>query len=132
MCGSIKEVEYKQNNLRRAKEAAAAAEQEEAEEVSEKETAEPVRKICFIFEPKGCFKERQDYALYIFPPDNLYVLPLLLLSSRADEYSPYKKWRYAFIPITTLGQMTHIAGLCLPHLFSCSSYNSEGGHQNMQ
>ncbi|XP_050718751.1 voltage-dependent T-type calcium channel subunit alpha-1G-like isoform X6 [Eriocheir sinensis] len=71
VCGSIKEVEYKQNNLRRAKEAAAAAEQEEAEEVSEKETVEPVRKICFIFEPKGCFKERQDYALYVFPPENL-------------------------------------------------------------
>ncbi len=72
VCGSIKEVEYKQNNLRRAKEAAAVAEQEEAEEISEKET-EVVRKICFIFEPKGCFKERQDFSLYIFPPENLYV-----------------------------------------------------------
>lgn len=72
VCGSIKELEYKQNNLSRAKEQAAAAEQEEAEEASEKET-EAVKKICFVFEPKGCFKERQDYALYIFSPENPYV-----------------------------------------------------------
>ena len=72
VCGSIKELEYKQNNLSRAKEQAAAAEQEEAEETSEKET-ELARKICFVFEPKGCFKERQDYALYVFSPENLYV-----------------------------------------------------------
>lgn len=72
VCGSIKEVEYKQNNLSRAKEQAAVAELEEAEETSEKET-EVVRKICFVFEPKGCFKERQDYALYVFSPENPYV-----------------------------------------------------------
>ncbi|XP_045132838.1 voltage-dependent T-type calcium channel subunit alpha-1I-like isoform X9 [Portunus trituberculatus] len=81
VCGSIKEVEYKQNNLSRAKEQAAVAEQEEAEEASEKET-EVVRKICFVFEPKGCFKERQDYALYVFSPENLIRRACLFMVSR--------------------------------------------------
>ncbi|KAK8397955.1 hypothetical protein O3P69_003692 [Scylla paramamosain] len=81
VCGSIKEVEYKQNNLSRAKEQAAVAEQEEAEETSEKET-EVVRKICFVFEPKGCFKERQDFALYVFSPENPIRRACLFMVSR--------------------------------------------------
>lgn len=31
----------------------------------------PPKKIFFFIEPKGCFKEREDYSLYIFPPDSL-------------------------------------------------------------
>ncbi|XP_042240382.1 voltage-dependent T-type calcium channel subunit alpha-1G-like isoform X2 [Homarus americanus] len=80
VCGSIRELEYKQNNLSRAKEAAAVAEQEEAQEGSETE-AEAVKKICFVFEPKGCFKERQDYSLYVFSPENpIRRLSLFLVS----------------------------------------------------
>lgn len=73
VCGSIRELEYKQNNLSRAKEAAAVAEQEEAQEACETE-AEAVKKMCFVFEPKGCFKERQDYSLFVFSPENPYVI----------------------------------------------------------
>ncbi|KAK3869263.1 hypothetical protein Pcinc_024357 [Petrolisthes cinctipes] len=68
-CGSVKELEYKQNNLSLAKEAAAVAEQEEAEEGSEKD-ADTNKKLCFFIEPKGCFKERSDYSLFVFAPDN--------------------------------------------------------------
>lgn len=28
------------------------------------------RKVLLFLEPKGCMKERDDYALYIFPPNN--------------------------------------------------------------
>ncbi|XP_066974796.1 voltage-dependent T-type calcium channel subunit alpha-1G isoform X1 [Macrobrachium rosenbergii] len=71
VCGSIKDLEYKQNNLSRAKEAAAAAaEQEEAEAGSDAE-AEVITKICFFFEPKGCWKERYDFSLYIFPTNHV-------------------------------------------------------------
>ncbi|XP_071550558.1 voltage-dependent T-type calcium channel subunit alpha-1G-like [Panulirus ornatus] len=79
--GSIRELEYKQNNLSRAKEAAAVAEQEEAQEACETE-AEAVKKLCFVFEPKGCFKERQDYSLYVFSPDNPIRRICLFLVSR--------------------------------------------------
>nr|XP_045595060.1 voltage-dependent T-type calcium channel subunit alpha-1I-like [Procambarus clarkii] len=80
--GSIRELEYKQNNLSRAKEAAAVAEQEEAQEHSETET-EGLKKICFVFEPKGCFKERQDYSLYVFSPENpIRRISLFLVSRR--------------------------------------------------
>lgn len=73
VCGSIKELEYKQNNLSRAKEAAAVAEQEEAA-LESSDIEEPIKKFCFIFEPKGCFRERQDYALFLFSHENPYVL----------------------------------------------------------
>lgn len=32
--------------------------------------AEPVQKVFLFFEPKGCLKERDDFSLYIFPPDH--------------------------------------------------------------
>lgn len=31
---------------------------------------ERIKKIFMFFEPKGCLKERDDYSLYIFPPNN--------------------------------------------------------------
>lgn len=34
---------------------------------------ERIKKIFMFFEPKGCLKERDDYSLYIFPPNNRYV-----------------------------------------------------------
>ncbi|XP_063608556.1 voltage-dependent T-type calcium channel subunit alpha-1G-like, partial [Penaeus indicus] len=81
VCGSIKELEYKQNNLSRAKEAAAAAEQEEEEGGSEAEV-EHIRKICFVFEPKGCFKERQEYSMFLFSPENPIRKSCIYLVSR--------------------------------------------------
>ncbi|KAK7070795.1 hypothetical protein SK128_024016 [Halocaridina rubra] len=69
VCGSIKELEYKQNNLSLAKEAAAVAEEEEEEAGSEAD-AEVIAKICFLFEPRGCCKVRHDFSLYIFSPEN--------------------------------------------------------------
>lgn len=35
-------------------------------------SVEKIRKIFMFFEPKGCLKERDDYSLYLFPPDNRY------------------------------------------------------------
>lgn len=32
--------------------------------------ADAVPKVFYCFEKTGCFKEREDYSLYIFPPDN--------------------------------------------------------------
>ncbi|KAF6199055.1 hypothetical protein GE061_007080 [Apolygus lucorum] len=29
-------------------------------------------KIFFLFEKEGCFKDREDFALYVFPPDNRF------------------------------------------------------------
>lgn len=31
------------------------------------------RKIFYIFEPTGCFKEREDFSLWFFPPENRYI-----------------------------------------------------------
>lgn len=31
---------------------------------------ERIKKIFMFFEPKGCLKERDDYSLYLFPPNN--------------------------------------------------------------
>ncbi|XP_058804886.1 voltage-dependent T-type calcium channel subunit alpha-1G isoform X2 [Phymastichus coffea] len=33
---------------------------------------ERIKKIFMFFEPKGCLKERDDYSLYIFPPNNRF------------------------------------------------------------
>ena len=35
---------------------------------------ERIKKIFMFFEPKGCLKERDDYSLYLFPPNNRYVV----------------------------------------------------------
>lgn len=35
-------------------------------------SVERIKKIFMFFEPKGCLKERDDYALYIFSPNNRY------------------------------------------------------------
>ncbi|KAK6642810.1 hypothetical protein RUM43_004312 [Polyplax serrata] len=35
-------------------------------------TADAVPKVFYCFEKTGCFKEREDYSLYIFPPDNKF------------------------------------------------------------
>jgi hypothetical protein len=39
---------------------------------AEEEEEEPpkIKKIFKFFEPKGCLKERDDYSLYIFSPDD--------------------------------------------------------------
>lgn len=31
-----------------------------------------LRKLLLLLEPKGCLKERDEYALYIFPPNNRF------------------------------------------------------------
>ncbi|XP_014476134.1 PREDICTED: voltage-dependent T-type calcium channel subunit alpha-1G isoform X2 [Dinoponera quadriceps] len=33
---------------------------------------ERIKKIFMFFEPKGCLKERDDYSLYLFPPNNRF------------------------------------------------------------
>lgn len=33
-------------------------------------SVERIKKIFMFFEPKGCLKERDDYSLYLFPPNN--------------------------------------------------------------
>nr|XP_034187863.1 voltage-dependent T-type calcium channel subunit alpha-1G isoform X2 [Osmia lignaria] len=33
---------------------------------------EKIKKIFMFFEPKGCLKERDDYSLYLFPPNNRF------------------------------------------------------------
>ncbi|XP_061937482.1 voltage-dependent T-type calcium channel subunit alpha-1G isoform X5 [Apis cerana] len=44
---------------------------------------ERIKKIFMFFEPKGCLKERDDYSLYIFPPNNRFrVLCRLLVDQR--------------------------------------------------
>ncbi|CAB0028578.1 unnamed protein product, partial [Trichogramma brassicae] len=35
-------------------------------------SVEKIKKIFMFFEPKGCLKERDDYSLYIFPPNNRF------------------------------------------------------------
>ena len=36
-------------------------------------SVEKIKKIFMFFEPKGCLKERDDYSLFIFPPNNRRV-----------------------------------------------------------
>lgn len=31
---------------------------------------EKIKKIFMFFEPKGCLQERENYSLYLFPPNN--------------------------------------------------------------
>lgn len=33
-------------------------------------SVERIKKIFMFFEPKGCLKERDDFSLYLFPPNN--------------------------------------------------------------
>ncbi|XP_032672120.1 voltage-dependent T-type calcium channel subunit alpha-1G-like isoform X4 [Odontomachus brunneus] len=35
-------------------------------------SVERIKKIFMFFEPKGCLKERDDYSLYLFPPNNRF------------------------------------------------------------
>lgn len=35
---------------------------------TEDDVVPPDPKIFFIFEKKGCFKDREDFSLYLFPP----------------------------------------------------------------
>lgn len=35
-------------------------------------SVETIKKIFMFFEPKGCLKERDDYSLYLFPPNNRF------------------------------------------------------------
>lgn len=35
-------------------------------------SVEKIKKIFMFFEPKGCLKERDDYSLYLFPPNNRF------------------------------------------------------------
>lgn len=35
-------------------------------------SVERIKKIFMFFEPRGCLKERDDYSLYIFPPNNKF------------------------------------------------------------
>lgn len=39
-------------------------------------SVEKIKKIFMFFEPKGCLKERDDYSLYLFPPNNRFALTL--------------------------------------------------------
>lgn len=36
-------------------------------------SAEKRSKLYRFFEPKGCLKERDDYSLFLFPPNNRYL-----------------------------------------------------------
>ncbi|XP_024084180.1 voltage-dependent T-type calcium channel subunit alpha-1H isoform X4 [Cimex lectularius] len=44
------------------------------EESTSEPSVPPVPKVFFFFKQEGCFVEREDYALYIFPPDNSFRL----------------------------------------------------------
>jgi len=33
-------------------------------------SVERIKKIFMFFEPKGCLQERENYSLYLFPPNN--------------------------------------------------------------
>lgn len=35
-------------------------------------STERIKKMFLFFEPRGCLKERDDYSLYIFPPNNRF------------------------------------------------------------
>ena len=64
-------------------------------------------KICGIIEPKGFFKERNDYALYIFSQTNVYVLHnncvneiVIHLLSSLVKNSPSEAIRIIFVPFS--------------------------------
>ncbi|CAL4059400.1 unnamed protein product, partial [Meganyctiphanes norvegica] len=67
-CGSVRELEYKPNNLELTKDDTALNLSEDGDTIEE--GIELPKKILFIFEPKGCFKERNDYSLYLFDTDH--------------------------------------------------------------
>lgn len=48
---------------------------------------ERIKKIFMFFEPKGCLKERDDYSLYLFPPNNRYgtTTVQILLYNKNDD-----------------------------------------------
>lgn len=45
---------------------------------------ERIKKIFMFFEPKGCLKERDDFSLYFFPPNNRYVIAIIFLNFNLD------------------------------------------------
>lgn len=48
-------------------------------------SVERIKKIFMFFEPKGCLQERENYSLYLFPPNNRY---------NVKEFAMNTNWYY--------------------------------------